>query len=100
MRSKATFREADFSGLTEATQKKKANSGRSEAHSAGTNATQQSCRFIFLPIARSLELEHFGISSANGYQLLVTSLLRDFSVIEDQDAICHANGGKAMRDDE
>ena len=49
---------------------------------------------------RCLKFIHLGIRAAATQKLIVGSLLRDGPVLQDQDAVRHPNGGKAMRNED
>src|SRR5205823_989244 len=49
--------------------------------------------------ARRLEHEHRGVAPAQRHQVVVAALFQDVPVCEDDNAVCPADGGEAVRDD-
>src|SRR5437879_3746394 len=49
------------------------------------------------PVAGRLQLEHFRIPSAPGDEVIVVALLGDLAVLENQNAVGHPDGRKAVR---
>ena len=68
----------------------------SRCRTSGPIVEAQACHRAS-PVARSLQFEHLRVAARERHQLVVTSLLRDAAVLQDHDAIGHAHGREAVR---